>query len=60
MTATTSHLVAGAAGIGGFGRFGQRPQIDVRRMEFLPPAGAAPAAADAGEWTLEQRVERQA
>ena len=60
LTATTSHLVAGAAGIGGFGRFGQRPQIDVRRMEFLPPAGAAPAAADAGEWILEQRVERQA
>jgi hypothetical protein len=60
LTATTSHLVAGAAGIGGFGRFGQRPQIDVRRMEFLPPAGAQPAAADAGEWILEQRVERQA
>ena len=60
LTATTSHLVAGAAGIGGFGRFGQRPQIDVRRIEFLPPAGAQPAAADAGEWILEQRVERQA
>ena len=60
VTATTTHLVAGAAGVGGFGRFGQRPQIDVRRMELLPLVGAAPAAAAAGEWTLEQRVERQA
>ena len=60
LTATTTHLAAGAAGIGGFGRWGQRPQIDLRRLELLPSAGAAPASADAGEWTLDQRVEQQA
>ena len=56
---TTTHLTAGSAGFGGFGRFSQRPQIDIRRMEYLPAAGATPSAASAGEWTLDQRAEQQ-
>ena len=60
IVATTTHLAAGAAGIGGFGRWTKRPQIDVRRLELAPIVGAEPLAADAGEWTVEQSAERQA
>ena len=57
VVATTDHLTAGAVGIGGFGRLGASPQIDVRRIEYLPPdVGTAPAAADIGEWGLDQQA----
>ena len=39
VVATTDHLTAGAVGIGGFGRLGASPQIDVRRIEYLPRSG---------------------
>jgi len=53
---TTDHLTPGAVGIGGFGRLGASPQVDVRRIEYLPPVGTAPAAADIGEWGLDQQA----
>ena len=52
---------AGAAGIGGFGRLrasGRRSTSG--GSSSCRRSAPAPAAADAGEWTLEQRVERQA
>jgi len=60
IVATTTRLEAGAAGIGGYGRWGQRPQIDIRRIELLPLGADTPLAAAAGEWTLTQNAERQA
>lgn len=57
---TTEVTGEGAVGIGGLGRFGASPQIDVKRIEFRPLIAAAPLAAGSAEWSLEQWVEQSA
>lgn len=57
---TTDLLADGAVGIGGLGRFGASPQIDVKRIEYRPLVSALPLAAGAAEWSLEQWVEQSA
>ncbi len=55
VTATTTALAPGAFGPTTHVTVdGQIPVADIRRLEYLPLAGAAPAAAAAGDWTLDQ------
>jgi hypothetical protein len=55
---TTTATGPGAYGPTGFPFAGDVPAIDIRRLEYLPPAPAAPEAAQDGDWTLIQTTEQ--
>jgi hypothetical protein len=56
--ATTTASGPGAFGPSGFPFTGDIPAVDIRRLEFHPPAPAAPDAAQDVDWTLLQITEQ--
>ena len=55
---TTTAAGPGAFGPTGFPLAGESPAVDIRRLEYLPSAPAAPEAAQDGDWTLLQITEQ--
>jgi hypothetical protein len=56
--ATTAITGTGAFGPTGFPITGDSPAVDIRRLEYLPPASGAPAPAQDGDWNLVQITEQ--
>jgi hypothetical protein len=60
VAATTTWSAAGAFGPGGFPRFSESPNIDIKRLEFIPLSQgleSVPPAAQDADWSLGQFTE---
>ena len=56
LTRKTTHLAAGAFGPSAYATFGQRPNVDIRRLEYRPLAAAQALAAQTADWAIDQIV----